>query len=838
MLKKSSILLLLIGIIISLTGQGQQVTKIMGIIKDSQTKEAMPFVNVYLKGTKVGTITDVNGNYKIETREKGDSIIISFIGYERTARKIFIGRFQTINVDLKPSAIALKEITVSTKKRKHNKDTLALELLDKIWEHKKDNDIEKLDYYEYETYNKVQFDLNNLNDDFLNKKIMKNFQFVKNYIDTSTVNGKAYLPVFILESVSDFYYRKKPKAEREYIKATHASGINNQSVNQFMGNMYIKINLYDDYIDLFGKGFVSPIARLGRLYYRYYLLDSNLVDNHKCYHLAFVPKIKQDNVFNGDLWVADTVFAVKKIEFRIDKNVNINFINNVLISQEFVPVENTAWMLSKESIVADFNIFENPNNATGFFGRKTTMFKNHVINKPREDKIYETTSDISVADNASNKNEKFWDSLRYEPLSTKEQGIFNMVDSIKNVKTFRTFYDIMNAIITYYYVWGKFELGPYFTLYSFNNVEGNRIRLGARTSNEFSTKYMLEGYAAYGTKDQRFKYGSSVLYIFDKNPRKAFSLDYKHDMEQLGQSVNAFREDNILSSTFRRGPQNTLSLVNQIKSSYEHEWFQGFSNSVQLKWREYFPYEDQQFVVFENSGTTNHFASFITSEVALNTRYAYNEKFVMGEFERISLGTKYPVINFIATLGFKDILGSQFDYQKLQLTVDHWFNTYPVGYGSYVIDAGKIFGKLPYPLLKLHEGNQTYFLDDHAFNLMNYYEFVSDEWVSLTYTHYFDGFFLNKIPLMRKLKWREIAWGKGLIGFLSDKNLNVMPFPTTLYTLDRNQELSRLKPYFEAGVGIENIFKFLRVDAVWRFSYLDHPNISKFGIRMSYYFKF
>jgi len=810
----------------------------MGSIKDAQTKEPLPFANVILKGTNVGTISDINGNYKIETKEKADSIVVSLIGYERISKKIQTGRFQTINFELNSSTIALQEITVTTKKRKHNKDTLALELLDKIWEHKKENDIEKLDYYEYETYNKVQFDLNNLSDDFLNKKIMKNFQFVKNYIDTSTVNGKAYLPVFILESVSDFYYRKKPKAEREYIKATHASGINNESVNQFMGNMYIKINLYDDYIDLFGKGFVSPIARLGRLYYRYYLIDSGMVDNNKCYHLAFVPKIKQENVFNGDLWVVDTVFAIKKIEMRIDKNVNINFINNVIITQEFTPVAQIAWMLSKETIIADFNIFENPNNATGFFGRKTTLYKNHKVNKPRDESVYNTTSDIIVAENATNNNEQFWDTIRHEPLNDKEKGIFAMVDSIKNVKTFRTFYDIMNAIITYYYVWGKIEIGPYFTVYSFNNVEGNRFRVGARTSNAFSTKYMLENYIAFGTGDKRFKFGGNFLYLFDKNPRKAFMFDYKHDMEQLGQSVTAFREDNILSSTFRRGPQYTLSMVNQIKTAYEHEWFQGFSNTFQLKWRQYFPYENQTFTLFNENGSSNHYSSFKTFEITLNTRYAYNEKFVMGEFERISLGTQYPVINFTATVGVKNIFESQFNYQKLQLTIDHWFNTYPVGYVKYIIDAGKIFGKLPYPLLKLHEGNQTYFFDEYAFNLMNYYEFVSDQWISLSYTHYFDGFFLNKIPLMRKLKWREIAWGKGLIGFLNKENLNIMPLPTNLYTLDRSQDLNHLKPYVEAGIGIENIFKFIRVDALWRFSYLNHPNISKFGIRMSYYFKF
>jgi hypothetical protein len=236
-------------------------------------------------------------------------------------------------------------------------------------------------------------------------------------------------------------------------------------------------------------------------------------------------------------------------------------------------------------------------------------------------------------------------------------------------------------------------------------------------------------------------------------------------MEQLGQSIMAFSEDNILSSTFRRGPQYTLSMVNQFKTSYEHEWFQGFSNTIRLKWREQFPFENQQFVLFNDFGTSDYYSSFITSEISINTRYAYNEKFVMGEFERISLGTKYPVINFTATAGLKNILGSQFSFQKLQLTIDHWFNTYPLGYGKYIIDAGKIFGKLPYPLLKLHEGNQTYFFDEYAFNLMNYYEFVSDQWISLTYTHYFDGFFLNKIPLMRKLNGANLLGAKAFLAF-------------------------------------------------------------------------
>jgi len=814
-----------------------QVTKIMGHIIDAKTKEALPFVSITVKGTKTGTVTDYNGNYKIETTANVDSIVASFVGYKRYPKKAFKGKFQTINFEMQPSSVELNEVVVSVKKRSRTKDELALMLLDKILEYKDKNNTEKLDYYEYETYNKIEFDLNNITDEFKNKRVLKPFKFVFQYIDTSTVNGKPYLPVFIIESITDYFYRKQPKSEREYIKASHASGIENQSINQLMGNMFIKMNLYDNYIDLFGKGFVSPIAGLGRLYYKYFLVDSALIDNNWCYHMVFHPRIKEENVFNGDFWITDTTYAIKQIDIKIDKTVNINFINNVNISQEFSNINNNVWMLSKENIVVDFNLFENPNNAMGFFGRKTTTFRNHKINQAHDDAFYATTTDILVAPDANKKDTTYWNEARHEELTDKEKGIFKMVDTIKSIHAFRTYYDIVNAFVTYYYVWGKFELGPYFTTYSFNNIEGNRFKLGARTSNKFSTVFMPEAYLAYGTKDQEFKYFGKINYMFNKNPRRGLYVSYKHDVEQLGQSVNAFKEDNILSSALRRGPNDKLSMTNEYKINYEHEWFQGFSNNFIFKHREMSPLFEDAFVVRKDN-YIQKLPLLYTTDIIINSRFAYNEKFIMGEFDRVSLGTKYPVLNINYSYGMDGVWYNSYPYHKLILTVDHWFNIYPFGWSKYVLEGGKIFGTLPYPLLKLHEGNQTYFYDEYAFNLMNYYEFVSDQWLSLTYTHYFDGFFLNKFPLLRKLKWREVVWGKGLIGSLDQKNKNIMDFPENLGTLDRHQDINHLKPYVEGGVGIENIFKVLRVDGVWRFSYLDNKNIAKWGIRVSMQFKF
>lgn len=828
---------LILLLLITVKSAFPQITKIMGQVRDAKTKELLPFVNISLKNTKTGTVTDYNGNYKIETITNADSIVATFVGYKRNAKKIIKNKFQTVNFELVQSALELEEVVVAVKKRARTKDELALMLLDKIMENKNKNNIDKLSYYEYEAYNKIEFDLNNITEEFKNRRVLKPFKFVFQYIDTSTINGKPYLPVFFVESVSDYFFRKNPKAEREFIKGVRTSGIQNQSINQLMGNMFIKTNLYDNYIDLFGKGFVSPIAGLGRAYYKYFLVDSMFIGNNWCYHMVFHPRNKEDNVFNGDFWVTDTTFAIKKIEIKIDKTVNLNFINNVVISQEFTNIDSTIWMLDKEIIIIDFNLFENPNNAMGFFGKKTTTFRKHKINNSRDNSFYATTTDILVDPNSGKKDETFWTEVRHEELTQKEKQIFNMVDTIKTIRAFRTFYDIVNAFVTYYYVWGKFELGPYFTTYSFNTIEGNRIRLGGRTSNEFSKKLMLEAYTAFGTSDLRFKYGGKVNYMFNKNPRRGIIFGYKNDMEQLGQSVNAFREDNILASAFRRGPNDKLSMVKEFKINYEHEWFQGFSNNIIFKHREMSPLYDQLFYLNTANDITT-FKYLVTSDITVNTRFAFNEKFLMGEFERMSLGTKHPVFNLNYTYSIDGLWNNKIPYHKLIFTIDHWFNVYPFGWSKYVFESGKIWGTLPYPLLKMHEGNQTYFFDEYAFNLMNYYEFVSDQWMSLTYTHYFDGFFLNKFPLLRKLKWREIAWGKCLIGSLEQKNRDVMAFPEGLTSLDRRQDINNLKPYVEGGIGIENIFKVIRVDGVWRLSYLDHPNIAKWGIRFCLQFKF
>ncbi|MBN2728580.1 MAG: carboxypeptidase-like regulatory domain-containing protein [Bacteroidales bacterium] len=792
-----------------------QSTRVLGTITDSITGAPLPLVSIALKGTSTGTSTDFEGSFSLESNENADTLLISSIGYYNQTIAIKKGQFQEVFIELVPKNITLNEVIILPG------ENPAEILLKKVLAKKDEHNPDKEDFYDVDVYNKVQIDANNI-EDMLDGRSMRKFQWISEYIDTSIVNGKVYLPIFFTESVSKLYYRGSPKSKREFIEAARISGVENESVAQYLGNMYQNVNFYDNLITLFDKNFVSPIAGFGLAYYKYYLVDSSYIDSDWCYKVMFRPRRKQELTFSGEMWINDSSFAIKQYEMRIVPDANVNFINDMIIEQHFTRGDSGRWMLSKEKLLADFNVFQkNQKGTLGFYGHKTTSYENYVFNNPQSSGFYSHPERVVVADDAYEKPESYWENVRHDTLSSEEQDIYTMVDSVTQMPVFRTWQDLVFLFTTGYYIWGNFEIGPYASMVSFNDIEGTRFRFGGRTSNKFSKKIMPSAYIAYGTKDETFKYGSGFTWMVDKKPRRVFDINYKHDMEQLGMSSNGFREDYILASLLSRNATNKLTLVDELKLNYSHEWFSGFSNSIRFMKKDIFPIGDTVFNFGENGNNLQR-NQVRTSEISIGMRFAYKEKYVYGEFDRSSLGTTYPILQTSYSLGIKDLWGADFSYQRLNVNIEDWFNVGALGWSKYVIDAGKIWETLPYPFLKLHEGNETYFLDAASFNTMNYFEFVSDEWVSLYYTHRFDGLFLNRIPLLKKLKWREVIWGKGLIGRLSDKNKDYSQFPEGMYTLN--------KPYFEAGAGIDNIFKILRVDAVWRLSYLDHPDIAKFHI--------
>jgi hypothetical protein len=405
-----------------------------------------------------------------------------------------------------------------------------------------------------------------------------------------------------------------------------------------------------------------------------------------------------------------------------------------------------------------------------------------------------------------------------------------MVDTVQSLRAYKIYSSILFTMSTNYIKMGYFEFGPVLTVYSTNEVEGQRFKIGLRTSNKLSKKLMVTVYGAYGMRDDEFKYAAKARFLFKKNPNMGINLSYSRDIKQLGLGLNALSNDFIFRSVVSRNGGAQLSMCRTIEASFEKEWFIGLSNHLYVRHQVIFPINNESFFQLNENGGITGKSNLTQAEVQLNTRFAFNEKYLSGEFIRLSLGTKYPALGLAYTYGIKNLFNSDYEYHKLDLTVTHWFNISTIGWSKYVINAGKIWGTLPYPLLKIHEGNQTYILDQMTFNTMNYYEFVSDQYLSVFYTHHFDGLLFNHIPLLKKLRWREVIHYKGLIGSMNSKNKNFNVFPENVYTLKG--------PYQEVGVGIENIFKFFRIDGIWRLNYRDHPDIRKFMLMFSLEFNF
>ncbi len=805
-----------------------QLTKIMGNIKDSATGEPLPFVNIIILGTTDGTLTDFNGRYALEVNTKGDSIRFSLMGYKSITRKILKHQFQDIDLLMAANNILLPEVTI------HYTGNPAEVILNKIIQNRDKNSLQSFGAYQYHAYTKIEIDANNITDKFKNRKLLKPFDFVFKYIDTSTLSGKSFLPVFLTETTSDVFYRKSPKSRREIITGSKISGLENESVSQFLGNLSEEIDVYKDYITLFEKNFVCPIASMGIDYYHYYLVDSAFIGNKWCYHIMFKPRRKQELTFTGNFWVNDTSFAIKKIEMRIATDANINFVNDLAIQQEYQWTNGKFWMKTKDHLVVDFNIIERSKKIIGFFGHKTTIYSDFQFDVPENKRFFSIPTDVFIEPKATDKSDEFWQEQRPEKLSKTEKGIYKMVDSVKQIPIFRTYRDIVYGIITGYLTWGNWEIGPYFKTFSWNKIEGPRFRLGVRSGDDFSHKLQLEGYVAYGLWDKTYKGGADLIYMLSKNPRRDLTLSFKHDVEQLGMSANAFSTDNILSSLLHRGSNDKLSMVTEIKGGYEHEWFNGLINTIQFTHREVYPLGAHDFIIFPNNKDTVGKKMIYTSEVNVGIRLSFKERFISTDFYRLTLSSDYPIIQLNYSYGIPKLFNSDYEYHKLILSISQWFNFSTIGWSKYMIECGKIWGTLPYPLLKIHDGNQTFLWDELASNLMNYYEFISDEYLDLYYTHHFDGLLFNKIPLLRKLKWREVVATRLIYGTLSPQNQGYSKFPDLMHPLGA-------APYWEASAGIENIFHFIRIDAVWRLTHLhdpENPNPAKFGVFVSLNFSF
>jgi len=809
-------------IFINISSFAQNYT-ISGKVFDAETKEPLPFVPVLIKGTTVGSTTDFDGNYSITTSKMGDSIVSSYVSYKKLARAIKRGETQIINMPMVLEGVNLLEVVVKAG------ENPAHRIIRNVIANKQFNNKRKLDAYQYETYNKVEFDLNRIPKEMREKKIFKPIKFVFDNVDSLNSGEKPSLPIFITEAISDMYYRSNPNLKKEVIRASKVTGIENTSVTSVMGDMYQNINIYDNHILVFGKDFVSPISDNGLFYYKYYLEDSLFIGSTRCYQIRFKSKRPQELCFSGNMWISDTTWAVKRIEMSIPKEANINFIHAANVIQEFSQIDST-WMLSKDRLVIDFAMNK---NQVGIYGRKTTSYKDFKINQPKDPKFYEFGDKIVVEDAASKQSDEFWNINRHDSLSIREKKIYHMIDTIKTLPIYKTWVDVLTLFVSGYKTVNNFEIGPYFNLISYNKIEGLRTRFGGRTSSKFSRWYELQGYVAYGFTDEKFKYSVGFKSFISKKPhRQLVGMTYKSDYEILGQSQNGFSQDNIFASLFRTSPLTNLTRVDKTDAWFEREWIDGLTSKVTLTGRTITPLITNTYTYYKNDGSIATKENIKNTEVRVNVRFAFKEKFISGDFSRISLGTKWPVMQVNYSKSLQNAFRGEYDYQKVVLNLSDRVRLISLlGYTDYTAEVGKIFGAVPYPLMELHGGNETYVYDYMSFNMMKYYEFASDQYASVGMFHHFEGLLFNKVPLLKKLKWREVVTCKALWGSVNDKNRKTLIFPNTLNALGN-------EPYVEISAGIENIFKVFRIDALWRSTYLRERSIENFGVKFGFQLAF
>ncbi|MDG1146662.1 MAG: DUF5686 family protein [Crocinitomicaceae bacterium] len=818
-------LLIFIFLSISITSFSQK-TIVEGVVRDQISGDPMPFVTVRFQNSKIGIITDTLGAYRLNTYYATDSIVFSFSSYVTVKHHVKLDEAQTINVEMPVLVANFGEVVV-----KAPDELPSTRLHRKLIANKHINNKQKLASYEYEVYNKVQLDINNIDEQFKAHGIVKKLDVITDYLD-STNQDKDFLPIILSESVSDYYYKKNPKRKKEVVKATRVSGVESIELNQFLGDMYLDVNIYDNNIKLFNKSFISPASDYARNFYRFYLEDSLFINQYWCYKLSFKPKRKGETTFEGELWIHDTTYAVKSFHVNISPWVNINYVQDLAIDQEFTQVEPEVWMLTNETMFADLKITRNT-KVYGMFGRKQSSRRNYVINTEKPADFYKSNSTVEIAANATKRDDLYWKKIRHEPLAPQEQGIDEMLDSLENLTFFNTMKNTIYFLTTGYYPVNKLEIGNAFSLININPIENVRLSLALRTSNAFSKRVEFGGNLAYGLRDDAFKYGASMRFKLSPKKRGVLSLYYSYNLEQIGQSSTAVSSFGNLLQT---GPLDRLTFVEKVGVNLEKDILKDIIIFAGFEWKEYTATGTINYLKpNKTSGYNDTINKIHTTEFVAKYRWAKNEEFISGSFDRTSIRSKYPIIELKGTFGVKGLFGGDYNYQKIDLSVEHTATIGVLGRIRYGINAGTIFGSAAYPFLTVHEGNQSYWLSDNAFNKMNFFEFISDRYASVLIENHWEGFFFDKIPWVRKAKLRLVTTGKAVFGQLSQRHLNEMILPTFTKQFENT-------PYVEVAMGIENIFKLGRVDVFWRLTHLNPgvniTDIQAFGIRTKYVINF
>jgi hypothetical protein len=830
-------------------------TRARGKVIDASTGEPLPFAAVAFKGKNIGTSTDFSGEFFLESGFASNILVITSLGYEK--KEVLI-KLATNNyglvIRLKPNNIQLEEVEiVSEKKRKkyRNKGNPAVMLIREVIKNRDKNKISSLDSYSIDRYRKIGFDINNITERFTKNPLFKNIQEIFDFVDTSEVNGKPFLPVYINESIARIYEQKKPAKRKEIVLAEHFIGfeelVDGEGVASMMSVIYKEIDIYEGNISFLRKDFVSPISSIAPSVYRYYIMDTVIIEETKTVELGFIPRNDAANAFRGKIWVSlDSTYAVKKVVLRKMDKMNLNWVNTFLIELNFSKFEGLGMFLTESHSTIDFNM-EATGVGAGIYGKNSFYYRNLKSNIEIPDSILSMTEEMQKIAGYNDKGNEFWENERYAQLTEGEGQIKIMSDHMQELPAFKTFYTIIKLFLDGYWDFGKISVGPVGSLFSFNEIEGARLHLGLRTTEKLSYHWEGEASGAYGFNDKEWKYGARLRHYWSREKRNYINMQFRRDYEFPGTQDASLSGGNFFVS-FKRGALDKMIDFRNFETDFSWELGNDFQSILKTKVSEQRGLGSLDFLKVEN-GEIEVISKFNTWEIGFKQRWSPNQKYYQGDYFRSQITTKHPIFELNYTYGQSYDPSYTFQYHKLNFRFYKRNTMGILGFNDIFLEAEKTFGNgVPFLFMKMHTANQTYTFESYGANMMNYLEFVSDEYVYLIFTHYFGGLFFNQIPLFKRLKWRSIISAKFLYGGVTNANDpketdGLIQFPTDIYGNPSTFSLEE-EPYVELSVGIENIFNLIRIDLVKRMTYLDHPNIPDvggvkgLGLRFSFKIKF
>ena len=826
---KNTILRFIFLLVTFQTALGQ--TKVSGIIVDKKN-EPIPFANVVFLGSSEGIVSNEDGRFYLESQKDYTALEVSFMGF--VTKEVALTKKVTYELKIVlAEEEVLKEVVVYTGKTS-KKNNPALDILRKIWERRRKNGLKMFNQYQYEKYEKVEFDMNTIDSAFMKSKIFKGMEFIFNQVDTSQVTGKTYLPIFINEAISNVYGDNVKNKTKEILTANRNSGLENgDMVNTFIKDLYNEYDIYDNYLTFFDKAFTSPLSRTGIDVYNYVLSDSTFIDDKWCYNILFYPRRKNELTFKGNFWVNDTTFAIKNISMAVTKSANINWVKEIYIDQEFEVLNDSVFLLTRDHMMSDFAL-RKKETSKGVYGKRTTLIKNHKFNEEKPDNFYK--EEVNFIDNSVYaRSNEYWNENRFEKLNKDEEGIYKMLDTLKTVKKFKQLYNLVSILGSGYVEFKGFDYGPIFSTFGYNEVEGIRVRVGGRTYFGRNDPWRIQGYTAYGFDDNKFKYGISGKWMIDKKNRIIIAAGNRRDVEQIGASLTTTNDvlgrSFASSSLFASGNNGKLTNINLTNLSAEIEAAKNFTIQTGFTYRTLESASDTFKLDYYTDATQTTTKSEVKqAEFNVQLEFTPNRKAIGYGVERIYVDSPYSHLFVNYGQGFKGFANSDFDYKKLQLYYKQPFIIGPLGRTNIIVELGKTFGEVPLGLMSIVPGNQTYFTIENTFNNLNFYEFVADEYATLQWIHNFQGKLFARVPYLRKLNWREIIGIKTVYGTVSDENKFINASGLTY--------ISPEKPYYEYSAGIGNIFKVFRIDCSWRGNYRTLPDANNFTIKGSFGFYF